>query len=136
MCSQCGYTRIRIKRNLKKGTTSFICRSVAMKWNGNNRGYSWEDNIKEGRIKEKIRTIKPRKPKNSNSERAKRYRRKRPNKPCIICGKTCLLVYDHDHQTGKFRAWICGSCNKMLGFARDDINTLKNAIDYLEQHNI
>ena len=67
---------------------------------------------------------------------------------CILCERTgdelmntgafngnrgpwCL---DHNHQTGKFRGWICQHCNNGLGGFRDNINTLKNAIKYLECH--
>lgn len=59
---------------------------------------------------------------------------------CPICqkasipGVTANLVKDHDHITGKAREWICDSCNTGLGRFRDDIDTLKRAIAYLEKH--
>ena len=40
-------------------------------------------------------------------------------------------VIDHCHSTGKFRALLCGDCNKGLGFFKDDIHRLENAITYL-----
>ena len=58
---------------------------------------------------------------------------------CPICNKntipglTSKVVLDHDHLTGKPRAWICDSCNTGLGRFKDDIETLKNAINYLEK---
>lgn len=56
---------------------------------------------------------------------------------CAICrnppGKQRFHV-DHDHATGKVRALLCYSCNVMLGYARDRIDTLKAAIAYLELH--
>lgn len=35
---------------------------------------------------------------------------------CPICGKHRTLVPDHDHKRKVFRAWICGVCNRALGF--------------------
>jgi len=52
---------------------------------------------------------------------------------CPICGSEEPLVIDHDHSTGKVRGLICQPCNKGLGFFRDNIESMKNAIAYLEQ---
>lgn len=41
---------------------------------------------------------------------------------------------DHSHSTGKIRSIICRDCNTMLGCAQDNIETLKRAVLYLEQH--
>ena len=43
-----------------------------------------------------------------------------------------LWVLDHDHKTGKYRGHICQHCNTILARAKDDIDTLKRAIEYLE----
>lgn len=57
---------------------------------------------------------------------------------CPICKKgsipsvTANLVKDHDHNTGKARAWLCDSCNTGLGRFKDDVKLLKRAISYLE----
>lgn len=57
---------------------------------------------------------------------------------CDICGEIPndkghegRLQYDHDHKTGKFRGWICGRHNKMLGLSGDDANLLDAAASYL-----
>jgi RNase P subunit RPR2 len=55
-------------------------------------------------------------------------------KPCPICGDVKRLVWDHDHETGQFRDYICGFCNSMLGYAKDTPERLRKAADYLEQH--
>ena len=59
---------------------------------------------------------------------------------CPICKKTTIpgltskVVCDHDHKTGRPRAWICDSCNTGLGRFKDDIGLLKSAIKYLENN--
>lgn len=61
---------------------------------------------------------------------------------CYICGRKHLeesrkrLNVDHDHLTGKVRKLLCGSCNSVLGRAGDNINILKRAILYLEEHSV
>ncbi len=52
---------------------------------------------------------------------------------CPICGSEEPLVVDHDHSTSEVRGLICHHCNTGLGLFRDNIESLKNAIKYLEQ---
>ena len=51
---------------------------------------------------------------------------------CPICGSDDPLVIDHDHSTSEVRGLICDSCNLGLGKFKDNIQSLKNAIAYLE----
>ena len=58
---------------------------------------------------------------------------------CPICEKTQMIEMmaskprmDHDHATGKFRDWICDSCNTGLGRFKDEIYILERAIEYLK----
>lgn len=64
---------------------------------------------------------------------------------CIICNRTeeqlqqkfykdKVFSLDHDHATMEFRGYICHTCNRGLGNFGDNIETLRNAIRYLE-HN-
>ena len=63
------------------------------------------------------------------------YLRKHSKPPtttgCKICGKVTKLVCDHDHKTDQFRGWICGKCNRGLGYFNDDPNLISKALDYL-----
>jgi hypothetical protein len=51
---------------------------------------------------------------------------------CAICKAEGPLVIDHDHSSGAVRGLLCQQCNSGLGFFRDNIDTLKQAIAYLE----
>ena len=58
---------------------------------------------------------------------------------CAICKRPSSsfsrpLGVDHNHSTGKVRALLCGQCNSGLGMFRDDTTCMRNAIEYLEQH--
>lgn len=59
------------------------------------------------------------------------------NKPetAVFNGQPKVMHVDHDHATGKIRALLCGSCNGMLGLAKDNSVTLRAAADYIERHN-
>lgn len=53
---------------------------------------------------------------------------------CKICGKYQQhenLAVDHNHKTGKVRGLLCSSCNKGLGYFKDNPIILKEAIKYL-----
>lgn len=56
------------------------------------------------------------------------------NNQCAICGINPKdnLVVDHNHITGKVRGLLCSSCNKGLGFFKDNIQRLQSAIVYLQ----
>jgi hypothetical protein len=67
------------------------------------------------------------------------------NKPelCPICLRSepevtdslnRAFVIDHCHATNKIREIICTSCNKGLGYFKDNIESLQNAINYLNKH--
>lgn len=55
---------------------------------------------------------------------------------CAICqratGASKALAVDHDHATGYNRGLLCGTCNKTLGHARDQIEFFERAIEYLK----
>ena len=60
---------------------------------------------------------------------------------CAICKKKDKsdrgehLSVDHDHLNGRVRGLLCSSCNKLLGNSKDNTETLRQALKYLEQNN-
>jgi uncharacterized protein YifN (PemK superfamily) len=60
---------------------------------------------------------------------------------CEICGNGLsekldrrVLYIDHCHKTDRVRGVLCGYCNNVLGFSRDDPRILANAIEYLDKY--
>jgi hypothetical protein len=56
----------------------------------------------------------------------------RRNGECSICHREGSLVFDHNHETGKFRGWLCGTCNTGIGMFHDNPELLRNAANYVE----
>ncbi len=53
---------------------------------------------------------------------------------CAVGGSRCEgeeLYVDHDHETERVRGLLCQKCNSVLGYARDQVGILRNAINYL-----
>lgn len=70
---------------------------------------------------------------------------KNQNGLCAICGqpetqkinnKTKSLAIDHNRETGVVRGLLCMSCNIGLGTFGENIDNLKNAVNYLVKHSI
>jgi hypothetical protein len=58
---------------------------------------------------------------------------------CEVCGRTPNgrgLHFDHNHQTGAFRGWLCHRCNMALGLLDDSPATLRALADYLQDGKI
>lgn len=56
---------------------------------------------------------------------------------CAICGGDNVsraLAIDHNHRTGEVRGLLCADCNLMLGYAKDKIEILSRAAQYLTEH--
>jgi len=45
--------------------------------------------------------------------------------------QVCELAIDHNHETGEVRGLLCDSCNRGLGFLKDDANLLREGANYL-----
>jgi hypothetical protein len=63
-------------------------------------------------------------------KKAKLQATKKPNQ-CECCGKFDDLVLDHDHETGKFRGWLCDKCNLGIGRLGDNLQGVVSAVNYL-----
>lgn len=53
---------------------------------------------------------------------------------CRICGASQgerRLAVDHCHSSGVVRGLLCGSCNQGLGFFKDDVDLMQQAIAYV-----
>lgn len=68
---------------------------------------------------------------------------KAQNGVCAICGqpetdirrgKLQHLSVDHCHATNVVRDLLCGSCNKGIGYFRDNPGMMRAAADYIERH--
>ena len=57
---------------------------------------------------------------------------KAQNECCALCNERAQLYVDHDHKTGKFRGLICNDCNLAIGKVKENVETLKAMIEYLE----
>lgn len=54
---------------------------------------------------------------------------------CELCGEFNLrIVFDHCHQKGHFRGWLCDRCNKVLGIVKDSPALLRGLASYLEDN--
>ncbi len=56
------------------------------------------------------------------------------NGRCLICDKKSKLCVDHNHSTGKVRGLLCRTCNRALGYFRDDARVCFRAYQYLKQN--
>ena len=67
------------------------------------------------------------------------------NHCCTICGideeglskrynRKVTFHLDHCHATGKFRSYLCPTCNSGLGHFKDDPTIMQKAILYLQEH--
>lgn len=50
---------------------------------------------------------------------------------CALCRVEEATDLDHDHTSGTIRGILCHSCNKGLGYFKDDPKIMKRAIAYI-----
>lgn len=71
------------------------------------------------------------------------YRRKHPPTPkpsnCESCGSDAKdtkkgICFDHDHDTNKFRGWLCQRCNIALGMLKNDYDNIIKLAEYIKKN--
>ena len=116
-------------------------RATAMRWLDRNRDKARLRGAESARNKRKAdpegqrRRVAKFKAKREE-ERVKIAGRPRPS-VCDIChGNHHLgIVFDHCHESGRFRGWLCDRCNKVLGLVADDPSLLRKMATYVEKAN-
>jgi len=58
------------------------------------------------------------------------------NGRCAICGThqnelKQMMSVDHCHETNRIRGLLCNKCNRGIGYLRDDVKIVENALKYL-----
>jgi len=145
--------------NMLKKDIKYPKLSKAMKGNTNVRGKHWK--LSE-ETKEKMKGSLTKEQKKERSKLRKNYLKKYPEKhnwykdgrsikrtlkykekiagrkkpeQCEVCGAFDTICFDHDHQTGNFRGWICHRCNFALGLVKDNSELLIALAKYLKDSN-
>ena len=102
----------------------------------NNRRYYWKNKIKLAKYQKSYRGKPASRPYRVKYERkTHEFLAGRPRaNSCDACGRTDLpIVFDHCHQKGHFRGWLCNNCNWALGLVEDDPTTLLKLVAYLKR---
>ena len=53
---------------------------------------------------------------------------------CEVCGIAAFLCCDHNHNTGKFRGWLCRQYNSALGLLKDNPVVIQRLGEYVCQN--
>lgn len=55
---------------------------------------------------------------------------------CGVCRRlfelSAQIRFDHNHETGEFRGFLCSACNTGIGLLQDSPQVLEQALEYLE----
>jgi hypothetical protein len=52
---------------------------------------------------------------------------------CEICGGRGKMCLDHCHENNVFRGWLCDDCNIAIGRVKENVDTLKAMIEYIQK---
>lgn len=145
LCRKCGITKALSEFVKNKDRYQYLCK--ACKRNKENKRYGREE------VKQKYQAYWVRAKLSHKDRFFKRtygisledYQNllKQQNNACAICERQesvldkrtkepRRLAVDHDHETGTIRGLLCMSCNVGLGKFGDNQETLRKALNYLE----
>lgn len=126
-CLQCGQEFSELNTKIKHGEGKFCSNECYLKYRKDNKKNSKELNC-----------LYQKKNKYGLNESEYKYLFIKQNNKCAICGtefnEKLKGFVDHNHQTKKVRGLLCTHCNSLLGFAKDSIDILNNAITYLNNN--
>lgn len=70
------------------------------------------------------------------AKRSRSYKEKlagrKASRHCEVCYRVTETHFDHCHEKGHFRGWLCRRCNLTLGMVKDDTVLLENLSQYLK----
>ena len=49
-------------------------------------------------------------------------------------GSIDVFFVDHNHKTGEVRGLLCNVCNRTIGYVNEDVELIKNMIEYVKKH--
>ena len=128
VCKHCGETYLELDIKLRNGTGKFCCNDCYKQYRSVHK--------KDKKI---ANSLYQKKFKYGLNESEYNNLFKIQNNKCAICGlefnNTNKAVVDHNHVNGNIRGLLCTKCNTLLGMANDNIDILKNAINYLNSNN-
>jgi len=58
-------------------------------------------------------------------------RKEQIDSKCAVCFGTKKLCWDHDHLTNEYRGTLCDTCNRVVGFFKNDPTRFDRAAEYL-----
>lgn len=129
-CSVCGPdTEVRLRSATRLGTRSAECMTVVRAYRKRRvRRWSSEKRSQRAfRLKSKY---------NLTTQEYEDMKVSQEGR-CAICNTTPkILVVDHCHSSGRVRGLLCASCNKALGFLRDNAEAARRAATYLSANDI
>ena len=126
VCQNCGEEFSELNTKIRAGKGKFCCNDCYKEFRKKNK----KDKKEADRLYQKKSKY------GLSQEEYKNMFIAQDNK-CAICGRSFSdrkAYVDHCHETGKVRGLLCTQCNTLLGMARDSVEILGNAINYLKNN--
>lgn len=129
VCIKCGidksldeFQKRKSAKDGHRGECRLCLKSYHKEWSDNNREHV--------RFQARTKILESRYGLNHNDLE---FMKKAQEYKCLICKDdiTEKSHVDHNHDTGSVRGLLCGSCNRALGYLKDNPNIVLNAYQYL-----